>query len=143
MKQLACRLKTVNIYDKGTTRSRQMGAKVLEPEKPAEAAIHPLIRVHPETGLRALYINDMRIMGRFDGMTEAESRPLLEFLLKHATRPEFTCRVQWQVGTLTLWDNRRLMHLAMDDYHGYRRVMHRIIIKGTPTIGVDASQAAA
>ena len=143
MKQLACRLRTVNFHDKGTTRSRQMGAKVLDPEKPAEAAIHPLIRLHPETGRRALYINDMRVMGRFDCMIQAESQPLVEFLLMHATRPYFTCRVRWQVETLTLWDNRRLRHQAMDDYHGYRRVMHRISIKGSPTIGVDASQVAA
>ena len=138
MKRLVSRLGTVNVYDKGTMRSRRMGAKVLEPEKAAEAAVHPLVRVHPETGRRALYLNDTRIMGRFDGMTEAESRPLLDYLLSHATRPEFTCRVRWRPGTLGIWDNRRLMHLALDDYRGHRRVMHRITIKGTPPIGIDA-----
>ena len=140
MKRMACRLRTVNTYDKGTTRSKRMGAKVLEPEKEAVPAVHPLVRVHPETGKRALYINDTRIMRRFEDMTEAESKPLLDFFLTHETRPEFTCRVRWQVGTLGLWDNRRLMHLALDDYQGHRRVMHRITIKGTPTIGVDPSE---
>lgn len=142
MQRLVGQLRTVNIYDKGTTRSKRMGEKVLEPEKQAEAAVHPLVRVHPETGRRALYLNDTRIMGRFEDMTEAESRPLLDYLLTHATRPEFTCRVRWNVGTLGLWDNRRLMHLALDDYHGHRRVMHRITIKGTPPIGINADESA-
>ncbi len=143
MKRLAARLATFNLYNKQADRSRVMKAKVTAPETPAEPAIHPLVRVHPETGRPALYLNDPRVTRRFDGMTEAESRPLIDFLMAHCTRPEFTCRVRWAVGTLTIWDNRRLMHLALDDYPDHRRVMHRITIKGTPTVGLEQARVAA
>lgn len=143
MKKLACRLRTYNLYDKQATRSRRMSTKIPDQEKPAEPAIHPLVRVHPETGRRALYLTELQTTRRFDGMTEAESRPLLEYFLRHATRSEFTCRVRWEVGTLTIWDNRCLMHMALDDYPDYRRVMHRITIKGEPTKGVDSADIAA
>ncbi len=143
MKELACRLRTYNLYNKVAPRSRGMGVKIPDPETPAEPAIHPPVRIHPETGRRALYLNDTRTTRRFDGMTEEESRPLIEYLLAHATRPEFTCRIRWEVGTLTIWDNRRLMHLALDDYPDHRRVMHRVTIKGTPTVGVKGDAVAA
>ncbi len=143
MKALACRLRTYNLYDKQATRSRRMSAKILNQEKPAEPAIHPLVRVHPETGRRSLYLTETQTTRRFDGMTEAESRPLIDFFLRHATRPEFTCRIRWEVGTLAIWDNRCLMHMALDDYPDYRRVMHRITIKGEPTVGVENAEIAA
>jgi taurine dioxygenase len=66
-------------------------------------------------------------------MTEEESRPILSYLLNHATRPEFTCRFRWQVGSLALWDNRRALHFPINDYNGQRRVMHRITIEGERT----------
>ncbi len=132
-------LRTYSIYNKGRPRSRRMANKVTEREKPAEPAIHPLIRVHPETGRRALYISDTQTTRCLHGMTEAESRPLLDYLLAHATRPEFTCRVRWDVGSLAIWDNRCLLHMALDDYPDHRRVMHRITIKGEATIGVSDS----
>lgn len=134
MKELCGRLRTYNLYDKQASRSQKMSVKVSEKEKPADPAVHPLVCVHPETGRRTLYLTDRQTTRRFDGMTEAESQPLIDYLLAHATRPEFTCRIRWQPGTLTLWDNRCLLHLAMDDYPDYRRVMHRITIKGMPTV---------
>lgn len=134
MKELCGRLRTYNLYDKQAARSQKMSVKVSDKEKPADPAVHPLVCVHPETGRRTLYLTDRQTTRRFDGMTEAESRPLIDYLLGHATRPEFTCRVRWDVGTLTLWDNRCLLHLAMDDYPDHRRVMHRITIKGVPTV---------
>jgi taurine dioxygenase len=143
MKDLACRLRTYNIYDKQAPRSRRMSAKIPDRDKPAEPAIHPLVRVHPETGRRGLYLNAMPTTRRFDGMTEEESWPLIEYLLRHATRPEFTCRIRWEVGTLAIWDNRCLMHMALDDYPDHRRVMHRITVKGEPAIGVDHDDIAA
>jgi len=142
MKDLACRLRTYNLYDKQARRSRRMSAKIPDQDKPAESAIHPLVRVHPETGRRGLYITEMQTTRRLDGMTVEESRPLIEYLLRHATRPEFTCCIRWDVGTLAIWDNRCLMHLALDDYPDYRRVMHRITIKGDATIGVDQNDIA-
>jgi taurine dioxygenase len=83
-------------------------------------ALHPVVRTHPETGRKALYINRAHTV-RFDGMTDDESKPLIEFLTDHATRPEYTCRVRWRPGTLTVWDNRCTQHFAVNDYFGQRR----------------------
>ena len=99
-----------------------------QPEKVATISVHPIIRTHPETGRKALYFGSHT--ERFDDMTEAESDALLLFLVSHATRPEFTFRHHWEVGTLTVWDNRCLQHFAVNDYHGFRRCMHKITIAG-------------
>jgi len=92
-------------------------------------AEHPVVRTHPETGRRALYVNVAHTL-RFADMTEAESRPLLRFLFDNAVRPEFTCRFQWRVGSMALWDNRCAMHNPINDYHGHTRRMHRISLAG-------------
>jgi len=93
------------------------------------AAEHPVVRTHPETCRKALYVNYAHT-ARFRGMTEKESAPLLEFLFQHQVRPELTCRFTWQVGSLALWDNRCVQHNPVNDYHGYRRLMHRITLAG-------------
>ncbi len=64
-------------------------------------------------------------------MTDEESQPLLEFLFRHQVRPEFTCRFVWRPGSIALWDNRCAQHNPVNDYHGFRRVMHRITLAGT------------
>jgi len=84
---------------------------------------------HPVTGAKALFVNPI-YTERFAGMSEAESRPLLDYLQSQVTRPEFTCRVRWAQGTLVVWDNRMTQHLAINDYDGHRRLMHRTAVAG-------------
>ncbi|MDG2029106.1 MAG: TauD/TfdA family dioxygenase [Acidimicrobiales bacterium] len=109
-------------------RSDAAGAGHDAPEEDYET-VHPVVRTHPETGRRALYVN-VAHTARFDGMTEDESQPLLQYLFGHQVRPEFSCRLHWDVGTIALWDNRCAMHNPINDYHGHRRVMHRITLAG-------------
>lgn len=90
---------------------------------------HPVVRTHPETGQKGLYVNRAHTK-RFAGMMEEESQPLIAFLSDHITRPEFTCCVRWQPGTVTVWDNRVTQHCALNDYQGKRRLMRRITLKG-------------
>ncbi|MDR2856913.1 MAG: TauD/TfdA family dioxygenase [Novosphingobium sp.] len=90
---------------------------------------HPVVRTHPETGRRSLYVN-VAHTSHFKDMTEAESAPILAFLFEHQVRPEFTCRFDWRVGSLAFWDNRATQHNPINDYHGFRRVMRRITLAG-------------
>ncbi len=92
-------------------------------------AEHPVVRTHPETGRKALFVN-LAHTQRFAGMTEEESAGLLNFLFRHQVRPEFTCRFRWEIGSLAFWDNRCTLHNPVNDYHGYRRIMHRITLAG-------------
>ena len=102
--------------------------KVKDPGDVQTTSVHPLVRTHPETGRKALYIGGH--VQRFDGMTDEESIPLIDFFMQHSTRPEFTCRVRWANGTLTFWDNRCTQHFAINDYPAETRIMHRITICG-------------
>jgi len=90
-------------------------------------ATHPVVRTIPETGRKALYVSALHTV-RFDGMTEEESRPLIEMLDAHCVEPQFGCCVHWEPGQLTLWDNRCTLHNAVNDYHGYRREMRRLTV---------------
>ena len=92
-------------------------------------AEHPVVRTHPETGRKSLYINRGHTV-RFQGMTEEESLPLLNFLFDHQVTDEFVCRFRWQPGSLALWDNRAVLHYPLNDYHGHRREMYRITLRG-------------
>jgi taurine dioxygenase len=92
-------------------------------------ALHPVVRTHPETGRKALYVNSGHTV-RFKDMTEAESVPLLNYLFSHQQRPEFTCRFRWEASSLAFWDNRCAQHNPINDYHGWRRVMHRVTLAG-------------
>ena len=90
---------------------------------------HPVVRTHPETGRKALYVN-VGHTTNFKGWTEEESPPLLSYLFAHQVKPELTCRFRWKPGSLAFWDNRCTQHLPVNDYHGYRRVMHRVTLAG-------------
>ena len=112
----------------GASRSREdrlLDASAVE-EQVLEAE-HPVVCAHPETGRKVLFVNYGHSI-RFKNMTEAESKPLLDYLFAHQTRPEFTCRFQWAAGSMAMWDNRCTQHNPINDYHGFKRVMHRISI---------------
>jgi taurine dioxygenase len=113
--------------------SRSIGIERDKPEADREVA-QPVVRVHPESGRKALYVNSIYTV-RFETMTEAESRPLLDYLYEHCTRPEFTCRFRWETGSLAIWDNRCTLHYAVNDYDGTRRLMHRTTVAGERPIG--------
>ena len=117
----------------GLSRERQVSADhkaAAQAKYAAREALHPVAPRHPESGRRVLFVNP-NYTTRFEGWTEKESEPLLRYLFAHAARPEFTCRFQWQEGSIAFWDNRSVWHYALNDYHGSRRLMHRISIKGT------------
>lgn len=90
---------------------------------------HPVVRTHPETGRRCLFVNPNYTL-RLKGMTEAESKPLLDFLYAHAIRDEFICRFRWRAGSVAVWDNRCTMHRAVNDYDGHRRHVRRVTLQG-------------
>jgi taurine dioxygenase len=132
MKRLLDPLVAVNSSAKAdVTRTREDRLKTdgREGARAELTAEHPVVRTHPETGRKALYVNFAHTV-RFRDMTEEESAPLLGFLFQHQIRPELTCRFSWEVGSLALWDNRCAQHNPVNDYHGHRRVMHRITLAG-------------
>jgi taurine dioxygenase len=94
-------------------------------------AVHPIVIRHPDSGKKVLYVNPIFTTG-IEGMDEAEARPLLTELFMHAMQPQFTYRHSWRPGSLAFWDNRATWHYALNDYHGQRRLMHRITIAGGP-----------
>ena len=108
-----------------------MKGRIGNPELATQDAVHPVVITHPESGRKALYVNPGFTLG-FEGWTEDESRPLLDYLYGHAVKPEFTCRFQWQKGSLAFWDNRATWHYAANDYQGEHRLMHRITLDGGP-----------
>ena len=112
-----------------TNMHKSIGAMAIhDTDKAAEmGAEHPIVRTHPDSGRQALYLSRSHTV-RFKDMTEEESRPLMEYLNAHQVRPEFTCRVGWAPGTLTVWDNRCTQHNAVNDYHGQRRRMRRLTV---------------
>ena len=91
------------------------------------SALHPVVRIHPVTGLKSLYVNTA-FVHRFEDMTERESAPLIEFLCEHQTRPDYQTRIPWEPDQLVIWDNRATVHYALNDYPGVRRNLHRVTV---------------
>jgi len=111
-------------------RNAYRSTKVREDESWRETvSTHPVVRTHPETGRKMLFVNAAYTVG-FEGMSEAESRPLLDYLLEHGNRPEFACRFRWENGSVAFWDNRAVKHLAVHDAGPFRRLMRRVQIAG-------------
>jgi alpha-ketoglutarate-dependent taurine dioxygenase len=92
-------------------------------------SVHPIVRTHPVTGEKALYIDPSYGIGIEDMMPE-ESAPIMRFLTEHLTQPVFGCRLRWEPGMLVIWDNRLCVHQAYNDYHGYRRELYRTTVRG-------------
>jgi taurine dioxygenase len=132
LKNLLEELVAVNISGKGrvqNTRAPMRNSAPTDKDEASFLAEHPVVRTHPKTGKKSLYINTAHT-SHFKGMSVEESEPLLNYLFQHQIKPELTCRVKWSVGTLTFWDNRCTQHNPLNDYHGFRREMHRVTLKG-------------
>jgi alpha-ketoglutarate-dependent taurine dioxygenase len=97
-------------------------------------ALHPMVRVHPETGRKNLFVNPMFTV-RVKDLPEGQSAGLLRLLYDHMANPAFLLRYHWSPGTLGFWDNRLTMHFGIFDYEGKERVMHRVTLRGDRPIG--------
>lgn len=132
MKRLLDGLVAINTSakaDVSRTREDRVKASMRPDAKKEYVGEHPVVRTHPETGCKALYVNVGHTL-RFRDMSEEESASILAYLFQHQIRAEFTCRFAWQPGSLAFWDNRCALHYPVNDYHGFRRVMHRITLAG-------------
>lgn len=132
LQQVLAPLRGVNSAEKpdaAVTRTHRIAESPKDAEAIVTTAAHPIVRTHPETGRRALYCAAAHTM-RIDGMTVEESRALLDHLYRVQQREEFGCRWHWQAGDVAFWDNRAAQHNALNDYHGHRRLMHRVTLEG-------------
>jgi taurine dioxygenase len=143
MQEMACSLRSLNrsvasqiARKNGSAKAAFAGMRAKDASAEEVPAEHPLVRKHPETGEPALYMG-LHTVG-FAGFTDAEAKPIIDMLMQHLIRPENTLRLRWEPGTMTIWDNRLVLHNAVNDYQGQRRRMHRITVKGSAPEAYDA-----
>ena len=132
MQRLLIGLTAVNSAEKddaAATRVDRLRERPREVGETVTVAEHPIVRTHPETGRKALYVNPGHTVC-IAGFSEVESAPILDYLYRHQTQPEFTCRFRWRRDSLAFWDNRATQHYPLNDYHGFKRVMHRVTLAG-------------
>ena len=110
-------------------RDDRRSMEIIGDESALETRSHPLIRTHPDTGRKSLFINEVYTIG-IEELHHVEASAILNFLFEHCRRIDFPCRVRWQQGTLTMWDNRCVQHYASDNYFGHRREMMRVTLAG-------------
>ena len=136
MQRLLHGLKGVNTSakaDVSKTREDRIKSDGIESSPKSFSSSHPVVRTHPETGRKALYVNVAHTAG-IEGLTDKESASLLSFLFEHQVKPEFTCRWSWEPAAVAFWDNCCAQHNPVNDYHGFRRVLHRITLQGDQPI---------
>ncbi len=132
MQRLLIGLTAVNSAEKddaAATRVDRLRERPREVGETVTVAEHPIVRTHPETGRKALYVNPGHTVC-IAGFSEFESAPILDYLYRHQTQPEFTCRFRWRRDSLAFWDNRAAQHYPLNDYHGHHRAMQRITLAG-------------
>ena len=117
------------VFGAGARYGKETAGRIGNEALATQDAVHPVVLRHPETGRKTLYVN-AAFTTHFEGWTENESRPLLNYLYAHAAQPQFHTRFQWRKGSIAFWDNRATWHFAINDYHGERRLMHRITLEG-------------
>jgi taurine dioxygenase len=123
-------LKAIHVYQSRHSARKLMELSSENRSRVPEAVAHPIVRTHPDSGRKAIYINPIRAEG-IVGMPEAEALTLLADLLEHATQPQHQYRHQWRPGDLVIWDNRSLLHKANGDYDmNQLRYLYRIMLQG-------------
>ena len=122
-----------HVFGAATEHAKGVKGRIGNPELATQDAVHPVVIRHPDSGRKTLYVNG-GFTTRFEGWTEKESKPLLDYLYAHAAQPQFHTRFQWRKGSIAFWDNRATWHFAINDYHGERRLMHRITLEGVPLV---------
>ena len=120
-----------HVFGAAARYAKETAGRIGNAERATQDAVHPVVIRHPETGRKTLYVN-AAFTTRFEGWTEKESKPLLDYLYAHAAQPQFHMRFQWRNGSIAFWDNRATWHFAINDYDGERRLMHRITLEGVP-----------
>jgi taurine dioxygenase len=133
-KQEQASLLGLRAIHRGSAKKYAPGSKLADMVKDIPDVEHPIIRTHPATGRKAIYVSEGECVG-IRGMADEDSLPLIKMLAELVTRPEFCYRHQWRVGDLLMWDNAATQHLAISDYQlPLRRLMHRVTVNGTVPI---------